>query len=63
MSSLARQIKRKKEKDELKEIHTMYHKKAKNVCPKCHKKSLFMTNEKGETYCMRCDKLITIKEK
>lgn len=35
---------------------------AKEICPKCHKKSLFMTNSKKEVYCIRCNNLVAIKK-
>lgn len=63
MSSFACKIERQREKDELVNIHTMYHKKPKNKCPKCKRKSLFMMNDKGEIFCIRCDQLVNIKEK
>lgn len=63
MSSFARKIERQREKDELVNIHTMYRKKPKTMCPKCKRKSLFMTNDKGEIFCIRCDQLVNIKEK
>lgn len=58
MSNMLRRIKRLNEKKEQEEIHKTYGKKPKEVCPKCHKKSLFMTNDKGEVYCIRCDKRV-----
>lgn len=63
MGSLARKFERQREKDELVNIRTMYHKKPKTMCPKCKRKSLFMTNDKGEIFCIRCDQLVNIKEK
>ena len=27
------------------------------------KKSLFMTNDKGEIFCIRCDQLVNIRKK
>ena len=56
-----RKILREKEKDKLKEIHNTYNRKPKDICPKCHKKSLFMTNSKKEVYCIRCNNLVAIK--
>lgn len=61
--SLSRQIERQREKKELGNIHKMYHKKPKDICPKCKKKSLFMANNKGEIFCIRCDQLVNIKTK
>lgn len=46
----------------LKEIHNTYNRKPKEICPKCHKKSLFMTNSKNEVYCIRCNNLVAIKK-
>lgn len=60
--NLARKIARTEEKKNLKNIHKVYNKKPKEVCPKCKKRSLFFTNEKNETFCVRCDKLVKIKE-
>lgn len=57
-NSLRRKLERKAERDELKSIHETYNKKPKEVCPRCHKKSLFMTNDKGKVYCVRCDKQV-----
>lgn len=57
-----RKILRGKEKDKLKEIHKTYSRKPKEICPKCHKKSLFMTNSKNEVYCIRCNNLVAIKK-
>lgn len=57
-----RKILREREKEKLKEIHQTYNKKPREICPKCHKKSLFMTNSKNEVYCIRCDKLVAIKK-
>lgn len=53
--SFLRKIKRAKEKESEKEVRKLYGKKPKEVCPVCHKKSLFMTNDKGEVFCLRCD--------
>ena len=58
MSNLKRKIERNKEKDKLKEIKNTYVKKPKGKCPKCGKKSLFMSNSENEFYCIRCDKLV-----
>lgn len=57
-----RKILRGREKDKLKEIHNTYNRKPKEICPKCHKKSLFMTNSKKEVYCIRCNNLVAIKK-
>lgn len=61
-NSFNRKIEREKEKNKLKEIRKTYNRKPKDICPKCHKKSLFMTNSKNEVYCIRCDKLVAIKK-
>lgn len=63
MGSLERKINRKREMDELLNIRNLYHKKPKSKCPKCKRKSLFITNNKGEIFCIRCDQLVNIKEK
>jgi hypothetical protein len=63
MGSLARKIERKREIDELLNIRNLYHKKPKNKCPKFKRKSLFLTNDKGDIFCIRCDQLVNIKEK
>ena len=47
--------------DHLKELRKTYNKKPKQKCPKCGKKSLFYTNKDGETYCLRCDKIVDKK--
>lgn len=57
-NSLKRKLERKAEREELKSIHETYNKKPKDVCPQCHKKSLFMSNDKGELFCIRCDKRV-----
>lgn len=57
-NSLKRKLERKAEREELKSIHDTYNKKPKEICPKCHKKSLFMTNDKGEVFCIRCDERV-----
>jgi ribosomal protein S27AE len=62
MGSLKRKLDRKNEKEKLIEIHKTYNKKPKQVCPKCHRKSLFMTNSKKEVYCIRCDKMVAISK-
>lgn len=55
MGSLARKFERQKEVERLLDIRKTYGKKPKIVCPKCKKKSLFMTNDNGEIFCIRCD--------
>lgn len=62
MGSLARKFERLKEKDKLQDIKTMYGKKPKQKCSKCHQKTLFFTNNEGNIYCVRCDKQIGIKK-
>lgn len=63
MSSFGRKLKRQDEKKEQENIKKVYGKKPKGNCPKCKKHSLFFTNEKGETFCIRCDSIVAIKEK
>ena len=58
--NLKRKIEKENEKKEIENIRKVYGKKPKDKCPKCHKKSLFMTNEKKETFCIRCDKIVKI---
>ena len=58
MSSMLRQIKRAEEKKKLNEIRYTYGKKPKEICPKCKKHSLFMTNSKNEVYCICCNECI-----
>ncbi len=55
---LERQIKRNKEKEELKNIQKTYGKKPKDKCPRCGKRSLFYTCRDGEVYCLRCENRI-----
>ena len=55
MSNMLRKFKRKKEKDKQINIRNTYGKKPKEICPKCKRKTLFMTNKDGEVYCIRCD--------
>nr|DAL31298.1 MAG TPA_asm: TFIIB-TERMINAL DOMAIN, TFIIB, TRANSCRIPTION INITIATION [Caudoviricetes sp.] len=55
MSSFLRKIKRKEEKKEQDNIKNLYHKKPKETCPRCKKKSIFYKNKDGEYYCLRCD--------
>lgn len=61
MGSLKRKIMRYNEKKQIENIKTLYGKKPKTECPHCHKKTLFMTNNKNEMYCIRCDKLVSKK--
>ena len=63
MGSLIRKLERLKDKEKQGDIKTMYGKKPKTKCPKCHKKTLFFTNNEGNVYCIRCDKLIGINKK
>lgn len=58
MSSIGRKMEVEAEKSKLKEIHRTYGKKPKDLCPKCHKRSLFFTNNKGEVFCIRCDQRV-----
>lgn len=58
MGSLERKVKRQKEIEELLNIKNTYGKKPRTICPKCKKKSLFIINNKNETYCIRCDQRI-----
>lgn len=62
MSSLLRKIKRNQnqenERKEIKNIQNIFKKKPKDKCPKCNMKSLFYTNEKKETYCVRCEERV-----
>lgn len=62
MSNFERKIKRQREIDELLNIKKLYGKKPKFICPRCHKKTLFMTNNKNEIYCIRCDQLVSKKQ-
>lgn len=62
MSSIERKIRRQREIDELLNIKKLYGKKPKFICPRCHKKTLFMTNNKNEIYCIRCDRLVSKKQ-
>ena len=55
MSNMLRKFKRKEEKDKQINIRNTYGKKPKEICPKCRRKTLFMTNKDGEVYCIRCD--------
>lgn len=52
---------RRKEKQELDNIRKTYGKKPKEKCPKCNKKTLFFKNDKGEIFCIRCDKIVRIE--
>lgn len=58
--NLKRKVERNKEKIKQKEIRETYGKKPKSICPKCHKHSIFMTNQNGEVYCIRCDRLVAL---
>lgn len=58
-----RQILKNKEIQELENIKSLYGKKPKEKCPICHKKSLFMTNDNGEIFCVRCDSKVAQKKK
>lgn len=55
MSNMLRKFKRKEEKDKQINIRNTYGKKPKEICPRCKRKTLFMTNKDGEVYCIRCD--------
>ena len=55
MSNMLRKLKRKEEKDKQINIKNTYGKKPKEICPRCKRKTLFMTNKDGEVYCIRCD--------
>ena len=55
MSNMLRKFKRKEEKDKQVNIRNTYGKKPKEICPRCKRKTLFMTNKDGEVYCIRCD--------
>lgn len=56
--SLKRKMSRIEEKHEQTNIRAIYGKKPRIVCPYCHKKSLYMTNNKGEVFCVRCDHML-----
>lgn len=56
-----RMIKHNKEKQELENIRKTYGKKPKEKCPKCNKKTLFFKNDKGEIFCIRCDKIVRVE--
>lgn len=58
---LDRMIKHNKEKQELDNIRKTYGKKPKEKCPKCNKKTLFFKNDKGEIFCIRCDKIVRVE--
>lgn len=62
MSNIERKIRKQREKDELLNIKKLYGKKPKFICPRCHKKTLFMANNKNEIYCIRCDQLVRKKQ-
>ena len=55
MSNMLRKFKRKEEKGKQINIRNTYGKKPKEICPRCKRKTLFMTNKDGEVYCIRCD--------
>lgn len=58
MSNFQRKIKREKEKEELNRIKELYKNKPKIKCPKCHKKTLFMKNDDGNLFCIRCEQQV-----
>lgn len=58
---LDKMISHNKEKQELENIRKTYGKKPKIKCPKCNKKTLFFKNNKGEIFCIRCDKIVRIE--
>lgn len=58
---LDRMVSHNKEKQELENIRKTYGKKPKIKCPKCNKKTLFFKNDKGEIFCIRCDKIVRIE--
>ena len=55
MSNMLRKWKRHEEKNKQINIKNTYGKKPKGVCPRCKRKTLFMTNKDGEVYCIRGD--------
>lgn len=57
-NSLDREVRRRREKEEIINIKKVYGKKPKEMCPKCHKKSIFYSNNKKEVFCIRCDKRV-----
>lgn len=57
-NSLDRKVRRRKEKEEIINIKKVYGKKPKEMCHKCHKKSIFYSNNKKEVFCIRCDKRV-----
>lgn len=59
----SRKLARSKEKEELEFLRKTYGKKPKEFCPQCNKKSLFMQNDKGEIYCIRCNKIVKVLDK
>lgn len=61
-NNISRKIEKNQEKQELLKIKNTYGKKPKEKCPKCNKKSLFITNKNGEVFCIRCDKMVAIKK-
>jgi ribosomal protein S27E len=58
---LNKMVSHNKEKQELENIKKIYGKKPKIKCPKCNKKTLFFKNDKGEIFCIRCDKIVRIE--
>lgn len=58
MSLLNKKYKSLKERKKVEEIKELYHKKPKDKCPNCNKKSLFYTNKTGEMFCIRCNERI-----
>jgi len=62
MNSFERHIYMVEEDKKLKEIKTLYGRTPKEKCPKCHRRSLFMTNKDNEVYCVRCDSKVAIRE-
>lgn len=58
---LDRMVNHNKEKKELDNIRKTYGKKPKIKCPKCNKKTLFFKNDKGEIFCIRCDKIVRVE--
>lgn len=40
------------------EIKTMYSKRAKHRCSKCHRFSLFLKNKDGKVECIRCHEIM-----
>ncbi len=40
------------------EIKTLYGRKPKRRCPKCHRFSLFIKNNEGKVECIRCNRVV-----